>query len=165
MKIVAFLGRSGSGKTTLIERLLPALAAGGLRVVVVKHAHHRGIELEPAGKDTRRFREAGAAGVALVAPDQVFTLEPRTSEPELNEILRRLPAADLALIESWKSKALPFVEVVGESGARIPENEWADGSQRIAFVGEHADRPHDVPQFARDAVAELAGFLRDWIRR
>lgn len=165
MKIVAFLGRSGSGKTTLIERLLPALAAAGLRVVVVKHAHHRGIELEPAGKDTRRFREAGAAGVALVAPDQLFTLEPRTSEPELDEILRRLPEADLALIESWKAKALPFVEVVGESGTRIPESEWAAGSRRIAFVSERGDGALDVPNFARDAVAELAEFLREWTRR
>lgn len=52
-------GRSGQGKTTLIEALLPWLRAHGLIVNVIKHSHHS-IELEPPGKDSARFRRAGA---------------------------------------------------------------------------------------------------------
>jgi molybdopterin-guanine dinucleotide biosynthesis protein B len=155
---LSFLGRSGSGKTTLIERLLPHLAARGLAVVVVKHAHHRGIELEPAGKDTRRFREAGAAGVALVAPDQLFVLEPRSSEPTLDEVLRRLPRADLVIVESWHALELPFVEVIGDSGERVAPLPRA---ARLALVGEDRDVAPvpDVPRFGRDEVEPIAAWL------
>ena len=40
MKVFGFAGYSGSGKTTLIEQLIPRLAKRGLRVSLIKHAHH-----------------------------------------------------------------------------------------------------------------------------
>ncbi|MEP6771876.1 MAG: molybdopterin-guanine dinucleotide biosynthesis protein MobB, partial [Polaromonas sp.] len=51
MNVVAFAGYSGSGKTTLVEKLIPALKARGLRVSVVKHAHHK-FDIDHPGKDT-----------------------------------------------------------------------------------------------------------------
>ena len=65
---VGFVGASGSGKTTLITRVLPALREAGLRVAVLKHAHH-GFDMDRPGKDTFRAREAGASQV-LVASRQ-----------------------------------------------------------------------------------------------
>ena len=41
MKVLGFAGYSGSGKTTLLEQLIALLRLRGLRVSVVKHAHHR----------------------------------------------------------------------------------------------------------------------------
>ena len=38
--IVGFAAFSGTGKTTLLKRLMPLLRGAGLRVGVVKHAHH-----------------------------------------------------------------------------------------------------------------------------
>ena len=49
--MVGFAGFSGSGKTTLVERLIPALKLRGLRVSVVKHAHHE-FDIDHPGKDT-----------------------------------------------------------------------------------------------------------------
>lgn len=40
MKVFGFAGYSGSGKTTLIEQIIPRLVMEGLRVSVIKHAHH-----------------------------------------------------------------------------------------------------------------------------
>ncbi len=161
MRALAFLGRSGSGKTTLIESLLPRLKAAGLRVVVVKHAHHPNIELEPAGKDTWRFRKAGAMAVALVAPDQIFTLEPRRTDPTLDDVLARLPDADLAIVESWRSLALPYIEVVGaDSGLPDP----APGAPCIARVRESAEAARPLGAFSRDDVAGIATFLAAWAR-
>ena len=40
MKVVGFAGESGAGKTGLVEKLIGHLKARGLRVSVVKHAHH-----------------------------------------------------------------------------------------------------------------------------
>ena len=51
MKAFGIAGWSGSGKTTLIERLLPAITARGLRVSVVKHAHHD-FDIDQPGKDS-----------------------------------------------------------------------------------------------------------------
>ncbi len=72
MKVVGFAGYSGSGKTTLVEALIPQLKLRGLRVSVVKHAHHS-FDIDHAGKDTRRHREAGAFEV-VVASDQRLAL-------------------------------------------------------------------------------------------
>ena len=40
MKVFGFAGWSGSGKTTLIEKLIPRFTGAGLRVSLIKHAHH-----------------------------------------------------------------------------------------------------------------------------
>lgn len=64
MRIPGFAGFSGSGKTTLIERLIPLLAERGLRVSLIKHAHH-GFDVDHPGKDSYRHREAGCAEVLV----------------------------------------------------------------------------------------------------
>lgn len=163
MRVLGFLGRSGSGKTTLIERLLPRLSRDGRRVAVVKHAHHPRIELEPAGKDTRRFREAGAAVVALVAPDQIFTLEPRAVEPTLDEVLSRLPPCDLVIVESWRSLALDYVAVIGAAGE---PPEARPGARCIGVVtdGEGAGFAPAARRARRDASDEIAQWIEAWIR-
>jgi len=66
MKVVGFAGYSGAGKTTLVERLIPVLKQRGLRVSVVKHAHHR-FDIDHPGKDTFRHREAGAFEVVVAS--------------------------------------------------------------------------------------------------
>lgn len=40
MKVLGFAGRSGSSKTTLMEALIPRFVLAGLRVSVIKYAHH-----------------------------------------------------------------------------------------------------------------------------
>ena len=79
MKVVGFAGFSGSGKTTLVERLIPALKLRGLRVSVVKHAHHK-FDIDHPGKDTWRHREAGAFEV-VVASDQRLALMREFEQP------------------------------------------------------------------------------------
>ncbi|KAB2968284.1 molybdopterin-guanine dinucleotide biosynthesis protein B, partial [Zoogloea sp.] len=62
--VFGFAGWSGSGKTTLIERVIPEITRRGLRVSVIKHAHH-GFDVDKPGKDSWRHREAGAGEVLL----------------------------------------------------------------------------------------------------
>ena len=70
MNVVGFSGYSGSGKTTLVEQLIPALKKRGLRVSVVKHAHHR-FDIDHRGKDTFRHREAGAFEVVVASSNRL----------------------------------------------------------------------------------------------
>ena len=40
MKVIGLAGWSGAGKTTLLSRIIPYFREQGLRVSVIKHAHH-----------------------------------------------------------------------------------------------------------------------------
>jgi len=58
MKVFGIAGFSGSGKTTLIEKMIPLLVREGLRVSLIKHAHHK-FDIDHPGKDSYRHRHAG----------------------------------------------------------------------------------------------------------
>src|ERR1700738_2026239 len=96
MKVIGLAGWSGAGKTTLLTRVIPYLAERGLRVSVIKHAHH-GFDVDVPGKDSWRHREAGAAEV-LVPSTRRWALmhELRgAGEPRLPELLAKLARVDL----------------------------------------------------------------------
>jgi len=113
MKVVGFAGYSGSGKTTLVERLIPALRLRGLRVSVVKHAHHS-FDIDHPGKDTWRHREAGAFEV-VVASDRRLALMrefERPHEPTVHQLIAELyDGVDWVLVEGFKDSDLLKIEV------------------------------------------------------
>ncbi|MET3910427.1 molybdopterin-guanine dinucleotide biosynthesis protein B [Bradyrhizobium sp. S3.3.6] len=112
MKVIGLAGWSGAGKTTLLTRLIPHFNAQGLRVSVIKHAHHR-FDVDVPGKDSWRHREAGAAEV-LVASSNRWALmhELRgAAEPRLPELLNKLSAVDLVVVEGFKREPHHKIEV------------------------------------------------------
>lgn len=112
MKIMGFAGYSGSGKTTLIECLIPLLRDAGVSVSLVKHTHH-GFDVDRPGKDSYRFREAGAAEV-LLAGDARWVLmhEHREApEPALDDLLAHMTPVDLVLVEGFRATPIPKIEV------------------------------------------------------
>lgn len=103
MLVVGFTGHSGSGKTTLIEKVLEALISRDRKVSAIKSSHH-GTDIDVPGKDSYRFRQAGAQEVVLVS-DQRWALMRETEEPvSLKEILLRLSPVDIVLVEGYKSE-------------------------------------------------------------
>ena len=70
MKVIGLAGWSGAGKTTLLSRVIPHLLGQGLRVSVIKHAHHS-FDVDVPGKDSWVHREAGAAGSAGLLRQEV----------------------------------------------------------------------------------------------
>jgi molybdopterin-guanine dinucleotide biosynthesis adapter protein len=117
----AISGRSGQGKTTLIEALLPWFGARGLTVNVIKHSHHS-IELEPPGKDSARFRRAGAGEVVIASPFRYAIVKELNGahEPSLDELAARLSHADLVIVEGFALETLPRLEVVRPSTGVAP---------------------------------------------
>lgn len=114
-------GRSGQGKTTLIEALLPWFRAHGLTVNVIKHSHHS-IELEPPGKDSARFRRAGAGEVLIASPYRYAIVHELNdeAEPPLATLAARLSHADFVIVEGFAREAMPRLEVVRPSVSREP---------------------------------------------
>ncbi len=112
MKVFGFAGWSGSGKTTLIEKLFPRFVQRGLRVSLIKHAHHT-FDVDHAGKDSWRHRQAGATEVLVTSSRRwVLMHELRgAQEPSFDEQLKRLSPCDLLIVEGFKHAPIPKLEV------------------------------------------------------
>lgn len=113
--VLGFCAFSGTGKTTLLTRLLPLLRARGLRVGVVKHAHHR-FDMDQPGKDSHSLRESGANQVVVASARRIASIEETVrpgDEPSLADALARINAAsvDLVLAEGFKRESFPKIEL------------------------------------------------------
>jgi molybdopterin-guanine dinucleotide biosynthesis protein B len=112
MKVIGLAGWSGAGKTTLLTRLIPHFIAEGLRVSVIKHAHHS-FDVDIPGKDSWVHRQSGAAEV-LVSSGLRWALmhELRgAGEPKLPELLAKMSRVDLVIVEGFKSEPHRKIEV------------------------------------------------------
>ena len=162
MKVIGFAGFSGSGKTTLVEALIPALKFRGLRVSVVKHAHHK-FEIDHPGKDTYRHREAGAFEV-IVASDRRLALIREFEQPArltVHQLLAELyEGVDWVLVEGFKDSDLLKIEVWrAESGkpARYTDDDF--------IVAIATDSPHELPCATQLDVLDLddADSIVEWL--
>jgi molybdopterin-guanine dinucleotide biosynthesis protein B len=165
MKVFGFAGYSGSGKTTLLEELIPRLNAAGLKVSLIKHAHHR-FDIDQPGKDSYRLREAGCSEVLLVSDHRwVLMHELRGApEPSLEEQIARFSECDLVLVEGFKHTAIPKLEVhrpavgkplIAGSGA---ETIVAVATDEPDAVASHTGLPAGLPILDlndRDAIADF----------
>jgi molybdopterin-guanine dinucleotide biosynthesis protein MobB len=156
-KVMSFVGPSGCGKTTLICRLLDWFLAQGLRVAVLKHSHKTG--LGDGGKDTGKFRQAGAQAVALAAPGLLQVSRFFPDEPPLSAALEALaPEADLILVEGYKTSSLPKIALAGPDLEPVRP----DLSRVVALVSS-APVDSALPVFHPQEVAELGSFIREYL--
>ena len=112
MKVIGLAGWSGAGKTTLLSRLLPHFIGEGLRVSVIKHAHHE-FDVDVPGKDSWVHRQSGAVEV-LVSSARRWALmhELRGADaPKLPELLAKMSPVDLVVIEGFKREPHRKIEV------------------------------------------------------
>jgi molybdopterin-guanine dinucleotide biosynthesis protein B len=112
MKVIGLSGWSGAGKTTLLSKVIPHLRGQGLRVSVIKHAHHE-FDIDVPGKDSWVHRQSGATEV-LVSSSQRWALmhELRgASEPGLPQLLAKMSPVDLVIIEGFKREPHRKIEV------------------------------------------------------
>lgn len=112
MRIFGFAGWSGSGKTTLIEQLIPRFVQRGLRVSLIKHAHHT-FDVDTPGKDSYRHRQAGASEILVTSSRRwVLMHELRGAhEPSFEDQVKRISPCDLLLVEGFKHAPIPKLEV------------------------------------------------------
>ena len=157
MKVIGIAGYSGSGKTTLIEKLIPVLVKEGLRVSLIKHAHHE-FDVDQPGKDSYRHRHAGCSEV-LVSSSKRWVLmhELRgANEPALDEQLKHLSPCDLVIVEGYKAASIPKVEVHRRASTApllYPED------KHVVAVATDEALDTALPQFPLDDAAAIARFI------
>jgi molybdopterin-guanine dinucleotide biosynthesis protein B len=153
----SFVGRSNTGKTTVIERLIPILVGKGLKVAVIKH-HPHDFEIDIPGKDTYRYKQAGATMSILASPGKVAVVEDTETELTLEEIIARyIHDVNLLIVEGFKREEIPKIEVFQrKEGADMPV--CAEDKNLIAVI---TDESIDtlLPVFARDDVGGVAEFI------
>jgi molybdopterin-guanine dinucleotide biosynthesis protein B len=159
MKVFGIAGWSGSGKTTLVEKLIAAIAARGLSVSSVKHAHED-FDIDRPGKDSHRHRLAGATEVLVSSPRRWALVHELRGAPELglDDLLARLSPVDLVLVEGFKSAPLPKLEVHDPA---LGKPLLAATDPQVVALAWAGTPPAglDRPVFARDDAPGITAFI------
>ncbi len=167
--VLGFCAYSGTGKTTLLTKLLPLLKAEGLRIAVIKHAHHL-FDIDQPGKDSYQLREAGADQMVIASRRRIAAItEFRTerSEPDLKEALACVDSRqlDLILVEGFKAEPFPKIELHRASlGKPLMYPHDPD------IIAIASDIPVDaadpvLPQLDLNDPAAIARFVLNTLRR
>ncbi|WP_039049948.1 molybdopterin-guanine dinucleotide biosynthesis protein B [Comamonas thiooxydans] len=159
MKVIGFAGYSGAGKTALVEALVMLMKQRGLRVSVIKHAHHD-FDVDREGKDSWRHRKAGAYEV-LLASDRRMALMREYEQPaqlSVHHMLTQLdPSVDWVLVEGFKHGELPKIEVWRQQQDRLDKGKSLEPlfahDPRVLAVA--TDAAHDLPQVPVQPVLDL----------
>ena len=166
--VVSFVAPSGTGKTSFLERLIPALSARGLRVLVIKHDVHR-FDVDQPGKDTHRLTAAGAHRVLIANREKFAVLGALDGEVPLRTLIERYgDGIDLVITEGYRSSAMPKI-LVSRAGA-TPKRPWDAGALAgiaplVAVVCDAPvtlPAPHaDVPRLPLADAPACATFLTE----
>ena len=148
---------SGTGKTTFIEKLIPLLAARGVRTAVIKSDSH-GFSLDTEGKDTARFSAAGAEAVAVSSPDGYFIQQKTKTRQDFQNLIAQMDSdsLDLYITESRSRGVLPTLLL--DRGLGMPEID----ERIVAYFAKGRSIDTDVLTFDlddMDTAVRLALFL------
>ncbi|MCX7678542.1 MAG: molybdopterin-guanine dinucleotide biosynthesis protein B [Spirochaetes bacterium] len=157
---IAFVGRSNVGKTSLIEKLINHFSSQGIRVAVIKHTHQK-FELDHPGKDTYRFRKAGAHLVSLTSTNSIAIIgENSENLPPVKAAPALFESCDLIIVEGNKEGNYKKIEVIGTND-EAPLYQLGIGNI-IALV---CDKKVDInlPVFSRNDIEGIAQFIENML--
>ena len=161
MKIISVVGRKNSGKTTLIERMIPIFRKREMRVAVVKHDAHD-FSIDHEGKDTWRFRQAGAEEVVIASSSQLALMRRLETPVCPEEILSLLDSPDLVILEGYKRMHYPKLAVL-RCASELTDMHLQDDPTVIGHVLRRL--PNAAPpdskttQFWADEIVRIADFV------
>lgn len=154
--LVSIVGESDTGKTTLIEKIIPELTRRGYRVATVKH-HIHNFDIDHAGKDSWRHKQAGAALTVLSSPRQVAVVEDVEKDHDLAELRDTyIRNVDIILTEGFKRNSHPKIEVyrANRQGDLISR-----GDKNLLAVAGDKPSGIDVPWFDGNDVTGIVDFI------
>ena len=161
--VLGFAAYSGTGKTTLLVKLIPLLKQAGIRVAMIKHAHHD-FDIDIPGKDSYELRKAGADQVLVAsAKRRALIREMATeAEPQLVELVNELDLdeIDLVLVEGFRHVAFPKIELHRPSFNRdlISEHD-------VSVIAVASDEMIDtgLPLLDINKPEQIQRFIQQWM--
>ncbi|WP_217564558.1 bifunctional molybdopterin-guanine dinucleotide biosynthesis adaptor protein MobB/molybdopterin molybdotransferase MoeA [Vibrio cholerae] len=164
LPLLGFAAYSGTGKTTLLEALLPKLTAAGLRIGLLKHAHHD-FDVDKPGKDSYRLRKAGASQMLIASRNRhALMTETPDAEAEFDYLLTRFDAEklDMILVEGCKNIAFPKIEL---HRAEVGKPWLYPHDQNIIAIAADETVATDLPQMHINDLDAIADFVLDYVNK
>lgn len=161
--LIGLAAYSGTGKTTLLKEIIVRLKGRGIRIAVLKHAHHD-FETDRPGKDSYELRKAGAH-YTLINSRYRWALVAEKDQPyadSMQEMVDQIPSdkIDLILVEGYKHEAFPKIEL-----RRINHPRPLLYPQDRSVIAIAADDPslyeNDLPQLDANDPQQLVNFILD----
>ena len=164
LPILGFSAYSGTGKTTLLRQIIPALKQRGLRVSVIKHAHHD-FDLDFPGKDSYELRKAGADQTVICTMTRMAMITEfvkPADEPELEQLVASLDSsrADIVLVEGYKDIRFPKIEL-HRSALRKPYLHQNDDSVIAIACDAQPPAGITIPVLDINDIESIARFIYD----
>ena len=161
--LIGFAAYSGTGKTTLLVRLIRIFREGGLRVGMVKHAHHN-FEIDHPGKDSFELRKAGASQMYICSGTRWALMVEREPGPldSLQDHINRMDTnnLDLILVEGFKPAIIPKIELY-RPALRKPLL-FPEDSSIIAVATDSTERLRtELPVLDLNNPEAIAGFISE----
>ncbi len=154
--VISFVGHSGAGKTTLMEKLVRHLSKNH-KVATLKNAHHK-VELDTPGKDSYRYKAAGAAMSLLLTKDALQLVADAKEGRNPEELARRyMSDSDIVLAEGFSHAPGAKIEVLRRACNKPPRCEIQDGL--IAMVTDMDEIYPELPHFGLEEIERIAQFM------
>jgi molybdopterin-guanine dinucleotide biosynthesis protein MobB len=162
--VLGFSAYSGTGKTSLLVKLLPLMKLQGLRIAMIKHAHHD-FDIDKPGKDSFELRKAGAGQVLVSSAirSALITEYEIQVEPELNDLINRLDLnnTDLILVEGYRH--LPFPKIDLHRPTIGKPLIYPDDDSVVAVASDEKINTGGLPLLNLNVAEEVAGFINRWL--
>ena len=162
--VLGFCAYSGTGKTSLLVNLLPLMKLQGLRVAMIKHAHHD-FDIDKPGKDSFELRKAGAGQVLVSSAKRsaLITEHEIQVEPKLIDLVNELDLSntDLILVEGFRHLSFPKIELYRPALGKpliFPEDDAV-----IAVASDANIDTGRLPLLNLNVTEEIAGFINRWL--
>ncbi|EGR2039049.1 bifunctional molybdopterin-guanine dinucleotide biosynthesis adaptor protein MobB/molybdopterin molybdotransferase MoeA [Vibrio cholerae] len=164
LPLLGFAAYSGTGKTTLLEALLPKLTAAGLRIGLLKHAHHD-FDVDKPGKDSYRLRKAGASQMLIASRNRhALMTETPDAEAEFDYLLTRFDAEklDVILVEGCKNIDFPKIEL---HRAEVGKPWLYPHDENIIAIAADEAVETALPQMHINDLDAIADFVLDYVNK
>jgi len=166
--MIGFSAFSGTGKTTLLKQVIPLLKQKGLRLAVIKHAHHH-FDLDQPGKDSFELRKAGADKTIICTTTRMAVITEFATpeaEPTLQDIVDSINPAEfnLILVEGYKHLPIQKIELHRKSVGK-PYLYHEDPNIIAIACDAELPVPTDIPVLDINDIAGIAELVVERIGR
>lgn len=162
--VLGFCAYSGTGKTTLLTQLIPELTRRGVRLAVIKHAHHT-FDVDTPGKDSYEMRKAGARQMLVASHVRwaLMTEDEVDGDPTLPHLLAQIEAdkVDMVLVEGFKKLALPKIELHRAAHGK-PFIHTDDNNIMAVACCDDTVLPDGIRRLDLNNVAQIADFVQEF---
>ncbi|WOT05343.1 bifunctional molybdopterin-guanine dinucleotide biosynthesis adaptor protein MobB/molybdopterin molybdotransferase MoeA [Shewanella youngdeokensis] len=163
--VLGFCAYSGTGKTTLLKQLIPELNRRGVRLAVIKHAHHN-FDVDIPGKDSFEMRKAGAKQMLVASHVRwaLMTEDAKDTDPELPHLLKQIDSdhVDIVLVEGFKKLELPKIELHRSAHGKPFIHTHDQHIQAVACCDD-TELPSELKRLDINNVPQIADYVCDYI--